>query len=260
MREEVAGSAQNQALARGLEVLRVLVEESEPVTGTEVARRLGLHQSSISRILATLTEVGYVRKTAKGFAPDFGVLALASATSQFPLIRKPRAAMRKIAASCGGLSPSLGMLWRGQMIYFLRTTEQGDTIDFWWSDFPIHLSAPGLRLLVDLPRDEAVAILRGSRQRFGWGGEDVVPATEEGVLDLAAAGVAHDVLVLDGWHRVGQTAAAIPVEVGGDHRVALALAGPSDIADVPTLQLWLHDARRTVEAALRPSRSSRPSA
>jgi DNA-binding IclR family transcriptional regulator len=251
MGEEVAGAAQNQALARGLEVLRVLVDESGPVTGTEVARRLGLHQSSISRILATLTEVGYVRKTGKGFAPDFGVLSLASATSQFPLIRKPRAAMRQIAASCRGLSPSLGMLWRGQMIYFLRTTEQGDTIDFWWSDYPIHLSAPGLRLLLDLPREEALAILRGSRQRFGWDGEEIVPATEEGVLDLAATSLAHDVIVLNGWLRTGQTGAAIPVETGGDHRVALALSGPSEIADVPTLQLWLHDARRTVEAALR---------
>ncbi|MEQ4209148.1 helix-turn-helix domain-containing protein [Actinopolymorpha sp. B17G11] len=252
MREEVTGSSQNQALARGLEVLRVLVDESEPVTGTEIARRLGLHQSSISRILATLTEVGYVRKTAKGFAPDFGVLSLASATSQFPLIRKPRAAMKQIAASCGGLSPSLGMLWRGQMIYFLRTTEHGDTIDFWWSDYPIHLSAPGLRLLVDLPREEALAILRGSRQRYGWDGEKgVVPATEEEVLDLAAKNVAHDVIVLTGWFRRGWMGAAIPVEVEGEHRVALALAGPSDVTDLATLQLWLHDARRTVEAALR---------
>lgn len=256
MRDEVAGSVQNQALARGLEVLRVLVDETGPVTGTEIARRLGLHQSSISRILATLTELGYVRKTPKGFAPDFGVLSLASATSQFPLIRKPRDAMKQIAASCGGLSPSLGMLWRGQMIYFLRTTERGDTIDFWWSDFPIHLSSAGLRLLLGVPRKDALTILAGSRQRFGWGGEHVVPPSEEAVLDLATENLSHDVLVLPGWNRPGETSAAIPVEVGGDHRVALALSGPSEIADIPTLQLWLHDARRTVEAALRQLGSS----
>jgi DNA-binding IclR family transcriptional regulator len=258
MREEVTGSSQNQALARGLEVLRVLVDESEPVTGTEIARRLGLHQSSISRILATLTEVGYVRKTGKGFAPDFGVLSLASATSQFPLIQRPRAAMKQIAANCGGLSPSLGMLWRGQMIYFLRTTEHGETIDFWWSDYPIHLSAPGLRLLVDLPREDALAILRGSRQRYGSEGQQsIVPAREEDLLDLAVKSVAHDVIVLEGWHRPGNMGAAIPVETGGEHRVALALAGNSDVTDVATLQLWMHDARRTVEAALRQPKAGR---
>lgn len=253
MRDEgLRGATHHQALARGLEVLRVLVDEGGPITGTEIARRVGLHQSSTSRILSTLTEVGYVRRTARGFAPDFGVLSLASATSQFPLIRKPRAVMRKIAAGCGGLSPTLGMLWRNQMIYFLRTSERGETIDFWWSDFPIHLSAPGLRLLLDLPREQALEILRGSRQRFGWGGQPgVVPETEEAVLDLAARNLAHDVIVLRGWNRPGETGAAIPVEVDEDHPVALALTGPSDVADVPTLQLWLHDARRSVEAVVR---------
>jgi len=224
------------------------------VTGTEIARQLGLHQSSVSRILATLSDLGYVRKSPKGFAPDFGVLSLATATSQFPLVQKPRAAMRELAANCRGFSPSLGMLWRGQMIYFLRTTENLDTIDFWWSDYPIHLSAPGLRLLLDLPRDEALEILRESRRRFGWGGEpNVVPRTEEGVLDLAAKNLAHDVVVLDGWLREGHVGAAIPVETEEDQRVALALSGPSDVVDISTLRLWLHNGRRMVEAALRQS-------
>jgi DNA-binding IclR family transcriptional regulator len=252
MREEVQGSAQHQALARGLRVLRVLVERGEPVTGTDIARHLGLHQSSVSRILATLTDLGYARKSAKGFAPDFGVLSLATATSQFPLVQRPRAAMKEIAASCGGFSPSLGMLWRGQMIYFLRTTEHLETIDFWWSDYPLHLSAPGLRLLLDLPRDQALEILQASRKRFGWGGEPgTVPPTEEGVLDLASRNLAHDVLVLDGWLRTGHVGAAIPVETGTEQPVALALSGPSDAVDLATLRLWLHNGRRMVEVALR---------
>lgn len=251
MREELAGASSNQALARGLHVLRVLVDEGVPMTATEIGRRFGLHQSSISRILATLTEVGYVRKTPdRRFAPDFGVLSLASATSQFPLIRRPRAAMEDIAATCAGLSVSLCMLWRGQMIYFLRTAKGATTIDYWGDGYPIHLSAPGLRLLADLPDERALGILRGSRERHGWAGTDVVPRTEEEVLAWARGHVAHDVLVVPEWGAPGVVGAAIPVATREDHPVALAFSGPDDIADTATLRLWLHDARRSVEASL----------
>ena len=136
------------------------------MTATEIARRFGLHQSSISRVLATLTELGYVRKTvSRRFVPDYGVLSLASATSQFPLVRKPRRAMEDLAAQHPGVMVSLCMLWREQMIYFLRTAKGADTIEFWGPGFPVHLSSPGLRMLVDLPQEQALKILSQSRDR-----------------------------------------------------------------------------------------------
>ncbi|HLT62636.1 MAG TPA: helix-turn-helix domain-containing protein, partial [Microlunatus sp.] len=88
-----------QSLARGLQVLRTLIDEGSPLTGTEIARRFGLHQSSISRVLATLAELGYVRKDASGkFVPDYGILTFAPAIPQFPLVVKPRATIEQIAA------------------------------------------------------------------------------------------------------------------------------------------------------------------
>lgn len=255
MRDTKAGGSTNQALARGLRVLRVLVEAGEPMTATQIAHQFGLHQSSISRILSTLTEGGYVRKTSKGkFAPGFGLLSLASATTgQFPLINRPRKALETLSRMCVDHTVSLGMLWNGQMTYFLRTSQHASTIDFWASDFPIHLSAPGLRLLLDLPREEAVAVLRHSRAQRGWHGvPDVVPPTEEGVLDWAAEHLAHDALVLRGWHQAHETGAAIPIDTPQGYQVALAITGKDrDDVDDATLRLWLHDGRRLVEAALR---------
>lgn len=244
----------NQALARGLRVLELLVEAPEPMTATAIAHQIGLHQSSVSRILATLTDEGYAHKVSYArFAADFGLLSLATATiPQFPLVSRPRAAMEKIAATADGFSASLGTLWNGRMIYFLRTSHQTPTIDFWASDYPIHLSAPGLRLLADLQRDAALGILRGSRERFGWRGEAAVPSTEEEVLDRVNEQIAHDVLVLPGWRRTGETGAAIPIVFGGQSRpLALALSGPDQAGvDAATLRLWLHDGRRLVEHAL----------
>ncbi|MCG5221118.1 helix-turn-helix domain-containing protein [Streptosporangium sp. KLBMP 9127] len=250
MRRTLVESSNTSALARGLHVLRELVDEGSPLTATEIARRIGVHQSSVSRILATLTQVGYVRKTSdRRFAPDFGVLSLMSATTWFPLIRKPRAAMEAIASAHPGLDATLCVLWRGEMIYFLRTGGDIGTVDF-GAGFPVHLSAPGLRMLVDLPEDEALEILRQSRHRYGWPGTAAVPATEEDVLAFARVNVEHDVLVLPEWGFAGMVGAAIPVKTDEDHPVALALTGDVRIADPATLRLWLHDARRTVEAAL----------
>lgn len=231
-------------------MLRELVHEGSPMTATELARRIGVHQSSVSRILSTLIQVGYVRKTQdRRFAPDFGVLSLASATAWFPLIRKPRAAMEEIAAAHPGLEATLCVLWRGEMIYFLRTHHKTGSVDFGMG-FPVHLSAPGLRMLAELPEDDALAILRQSRSRYGWRGTAAVPATEEEVLSSARANVEHDVLVLSEWGFAGNVGAAIPIKTDEDHPVALALTGDVRLADPATLRLWLHDARRIVETSL----------
>jgi DNA-binding IclR family transcriptional regulator len=237
------------ALTRGLHVLQELVNEGSPMTATELAGRIGVHQSSVSRILATLIQVGYVRKTQdRRFAPDFGVLSLATATASFPLIRKPREAMEAVAAAHPGLEATLCVLWRGEMIYFLRTHHKTNAVDFGMG-FPVHLSTPGLRMLVELPEDEALTILRQSRSRYGWRGTSAVPATEEEVLSWARTNVEHDVLVLSEWGFVGNVGAAIPIKTDEDYPVALALTGDVRIADPATLRLWLHDARRTVEAS-----------
>ena len=243
------GAGSNQALARGLHILRMLVDEGEPMTATEVARRTGVHQSSASRILATLTEVGYVRKNDQGrFVPDYGVLALGSATTRLPLISRPRAAFEQIVGEHPSLTVSMCMLWRDEMIYLLRATSGSEPLAFWSGGFPLNISTPGLRLLVDLPEADAVQILRASRQRFGWGGRpEIVPATEEGVLAKARTLVSDDVLILADWHRRHHIGGAIPIHTPEPHPVALALVDDSGDLEPDKLALMLHQARRTVE-------------
>lgn len=247
--EPLPGAQSNQALARGLHILRMLVDEGEPLTATEVARRIGLHQSSASRILATLTEVGYVRKNEHGrFVPDYGVLALGSATTRLPLISRPRQAFEQLVGEHPHLTVSMCMLWRDEMIYLLRATSGSEPLAFWSGGFPLNISTPGLRLLVDLPQPDAVEILRASRQRFGWGGRpEIVPATEEGVLDKARSLVADDVLILSDWHREHHVGGAIPLDTPEPHPVALAIVDDSGRLGPDKLTLLLHQARRTVE-------------
>ena len=246
----VPGAAGNQALARGLHILRVLVDEGEPMTGTEIARRMGLHQSSVSRVLSTLIEVGYARKNATGrFEPDYGVLALGSATTRLPLITKPRAVFEELVDEGFGDLVSMCMLWRDEMIYLLRATPGSEPMSFWSGGFPLNVSVPALRLLVDLDTDDALAILRASRARFGWGGRpEIVPATEDEALAVARRMITDDVLILPQWIDVDHISGAIPVRTNEPHPVALAIVDRSGGTSPERLTIQLHQARRRVEA------------
>lgn len=241
-----------QSLARGLQVLRTLIDEGSPLTGTEIARRFGLHQSSISRVLATLAELGYVRKDASGkFVPDYGILTFAPAIPQFPLVVKPRATIEQIAAEHPGFTVHLCLLWRTEIIYLLRTAMNNETITFWGSPFPLHVSCPALRLLLDLPRAQATEILNASKDRLGWERTTPnVPASVPATLNAARKLLEHDVLILDEWYQLGGVGAAIPLSTDENLPVALAITGPTAEVDHATLRLWLHDARRRVEADL----------
>lgn len=246
-------ASSTKALANGVTVLQILVEADEPLSASEIGRRMGLHQSSVSRILATLAAAGYVRKTGyRSFAPDFGVLSLgAAAIKKFTLVHKPRAAIVQAAELAAGLSVTLSVLWRGEVIYFLRTKKGEQPTLFAELSWPLHLSAAAVRLLLDLPEEEALGLLRTSRERHGWERPtEHAPESEEDTLRRGRDLLQHDCLILDGWLDAGHMSSAITVEAPGEPPTALALTGPTKIADPDTIRLWLHGFRRSVEQAL----------
>lgn len=248
------GADSNQALARGLYVLRRLVESSRPLSATELAKELGLHQSSISRVLATLIEAGYVRKGDRGrFVPDYGVITLAAETTRLPLLTRPLPVFRTFLADYPTFTITTTMLWRSEMIYLARSSSGAPAHLYEYTGhtgFPLHQSAPGLRLLLDLPEQQAVDLLAASRARHGWGGDpEVVPADERAVLAEARQHCDHDVLVLPGWVHPRELSGAIPVRTSEPHPVALAVVVPDGSMQADELRLLLHRVRRDLEAA-----------
>lgn len=241
-----------RALARGLEILRLLVEAGAPMSPTELADRVGIHQSSASRILATLVEEGFVRRVSgRRFEPDFGVLTLAAAVTNLPLVRRPRQAMEAAAAQSPGALISLSVLWRGQIIYILRTEHGTETVEFWRAGFPLHQSAPGMRMLLSLPEEQALRWLRASRDRFGWAlGSDATPVDEADALRRAHALLDHDILILDGWFAAGSVGSATLIDTDADYPVALSLTAPRELASDDKIRLWLLEIRRSVEKSL----------
>ena len=53
---------QIQSIERGLYILESILFDKEPVTATEIARRLGVHKSTISHLTATLVEQGFLAR------------------------------------------------------------------------------------------------------------------------------------------------------------------------------------------------------
>lgn len=243
-----------QSLLRGLEMLRIIVDADRPMSATEVANALELHQSTASRILATLASEGYVRKASyHSYSPDYGVLSLAlGAQPHFSVMERPRQVMQEAADQVPGLTFSICMMWRQELIYFLKSIAAQQPVMFEGHGYPMHISAPAMRLIADLPDDEALALLEHSRERFGWDRPHPhVPDSPRGVIDLARKNVTFDCLIDEGYTEVeNYVAAAIPLRPYEGHPAALAVHGPRDVAENDKLRLLLHETRREVEAAI----------
>jgi DNA-binding IclR family transcriptional regulator len=67
-----------EALARGLSVLRCFDPQSKSLGNLDLAHRTGLPKSTVSRIVQTLTTLGYLRyhSDTGRYSPGYGVLAL----------------------------------------------------------------------------------------------------------------------------------------------------------------------------------------
>jgi DNA-binding IclR family transcriptional regulator len=250
-RDLFAGSA-SKALTRGLEILRLLAESNVPLNSTEIAAKLGLHQSSASRILKTLSAAGYVRKpTYHSFTVDYGVIALGGrALKMFPLITKPREAILKTAQRTGMLV-ALGTILDGELIYFLRAHTGEELVSASAGGYPLHLSSVALRILLDRPEREAVEILKRSRQRYGWRRPtDAVPAEPLACLRAARSAMRDDCLALMDFQEKGAISTGVLIQAKGEPLCALAINGAIEKRKVEHLVAELQTAKSEVEAAM----------
>lgn len=96
--------ASTSVLLNGLRVLESFSIQ-DPVLGvTEIARRVDLHKSTVSRILATLEQAGYVERTAAAgpFRLGLGLIALAGPLlADLDVRRLARPALDELVAATG---------------------------------------------------------------------------------------------------------------------------------------------------------------
>jgi len=245
---------QHVSLGRGLAVLELLVRSDRPLSASEIGASIGVHQTTASRILADLIHIGYVRRVSyREFEPDYGLLILGLNTApHFPILDRPRLVLEHAARMCLGLQASLAMYWHRTLLYVDQAARGTETRVFNGTDFPMHLSSPGLLFLMALPEPEAIAALHASRAKFGWAQPTAqVPPTESELLHAARRLHQNGIIVLSDWQETGHVSAAIRLPDVDGIPVAAALSGPTDIMTIGTIRLRLQEIARMLTPSLR---------
>jgi len=112
-------------LAHGLDVLAAFRNNPGPLSNAELAAHTGLSRPTVSRLTYTLAQLGYLKRSTKGFVLGLGVLAAAYPVLSALKVRQlARPLMRDFAAYAGG-TVSIAMPFGLDFIYVetLRTTD-----------------------------------------------------------------------------------------------------------------------------------------
>lgn len=238
---------QNHQVLRTLRALNVVVRSSRPMTGQELGARLGIHQTSASRLLRSLATAGYCREVSGGYVPDLQVFALgADAVESFPIISQYRSVMTELSLRDPSLDITLATLHNGVPLYFLRTLA-GRAMPYSARDYPLNLSVASMRLLLTRSRSEALELLQ-EEERRGWEQPTATaPAGPLEALELALAQLHRDALVIPGWLHPEHIAGAVPVKLPHPTQFVLAASSTDRPVDAESLITTLLEHRSVIE-------------
>lgn len=155
---DVAAASSTRAegsVHRSFALLQLLVAAGEPLGVRELARRSGLSKSAVSRLLATLAEIGMVERTGDGGArPGAGLATLTRRVEHTPALLRER--LRPLTAemqreydenAAVGIDDGNGLLYLASA----RVPAAVQVADPVGETFPFHLVAPGLVAMAAWP-------------------------------------------------------------------------------------------------------------
>jgi IclR family pca regulon transcriptional regulator len=174
-------------LAKGLRLLESFDAAHARMTVTEAARLGELSVASARRCLLTLCDLGYLRTDGKRYWMDHGALRISyayAASTQLPRLFQP---LLDALSERSRESASLAVLHGRRVLVAARSTARrtmrvGLTVG---SPLPLHCSAAGRALIVQLPDAAVRALLAGTvPERFT---ARTITSTRELLRELAAS-------------------------------------------------------------------------
>jgi DNA-binding IclR family transcriptional regulator len=153
----------DSALARGIRVLRAFRVGDSVLTNRELARRTNLPKPTISRILATLTELGCVNYIEHLEAYKLGGALIAMghvASANFDLLQVARPLMTRLAEEIG-LAVGIGMLEKDRMVY-MEACQGSARVALQMrvgSRLPLFSTAMGRAILATMTSEKRAALL-----------------------------------------------------------------------------------------------------
>ena len=228
------GAGATQAVDRALAALTCFSDAEPRLRVSDIARRLGLTQSTVSRLLATMEAQGFLERDPRGGTYQLGptLITLAGiALNQSEIRRQAVAELSEIAARLG-LAANLAVL-RDDAIFYLATVEgprAPKAFTMLGKRNPLHCTGMGKALLAHLPEAEREAVLaRLAYTRF-------TPFTIGSAEELRSAleavcrrGYAMECEEL----AFGRGCVAAPIrDAGGSVVAAMSISGPLSALDL----------------------------
>lgn len=201
-----------KTVRHAIDVLRCF-SASDPLLGVnEVAKRTGLHKSSVSRLMATLADLHILERDpgSKRFRLGDGLFAIAAPLfNRKGLVETVRPMLEKLAAAAGETASF--NIWDGQDAVVIESAA-GSTAIGHFSPVgmrnPAHCTSSGKVLLAFAPQGDIDAVLVGGLRRFTTQSTTDPVALKDELGRIRATGIA----INAGAFRedVGAVAAIVP--------------------------------------------------
>lgn len=230
---------------RAISILQVLARRG-PTAVTDIATELGIHKSTVFRLLFTLESRGLVdQNTNRGrYQLGYGVVQLAAgATRKLDLSMISRRIFETLAEDVGE-SAELAILDDGSVLTIDQVIGSAAMTTIHWVGrrSPLHVTSAGKVFLAHLDDDARDELLRGGLERF----------TENTITDRRLLDEQLRAVLEDGYgftleeYEVGLAAVAAPIrDLDGQVVAAASVSGPTFRLNPDTIA----DVAATVKAA-----------
>ncbi len=236
-----------EALARGLRVMRCFGPGVKSLGNLELAQLTGLPKSTVSRIVYTLTQEGYLRYHADTgrYSPGYGVLSLGFGLLASLEVRQlARPLMEELAHETGG-AVALGA-FDGQAMTYVDAIHGSSAL---YLRLPVgHRlgpdSAMGRAYLAAVPAAERAALLDGP-------GGDMVSAAmlKRACADLKSEGCC---FAIGDWQEGINAVAAPFTTITGEGYFVMSCGGPSNVLPEKLLRTEVAQKLRRIVGKLSP--------
>ncbi|MBI4790685.1 MAG: IclR family transcriptional regulator [Chloroflexi bacterium] len=224
-----------RAVDRALDILWCFSEEEPNLTLTQISKRVGMHKSTVYRLLATLEKKRFVQRLDDAsYRLGLGLVELGfSVLKNNDIHRQALPYMQRLAAECNE-NVDLGIL-DGTEVLYLQVIESQQRVKIASAPgqrLPVFCTATGKAFLAFLPDKQAQTILKSDHRKYTEYTTTLISEIHKQLQLTRERGFA----VSEQEYEEGISAVAAPVLDANQYPIAaMAVVGPAFRLELPRL-------------------------